>query len=143
MKLKRIFNLCLSTAICFTLFTGCGNTKSSISADLSYTQSDIGTISVSSDVQIVGLGEASHGVAQYHQMKLDVFKALVENNGCHTFIIEGDFGGALKVDQYINGGNGTAEEVVAEIRSTIDPSRDSPKIIRSGLCLNAAFTSVC
>ena len=107
MKLKRIFNLCLSTAICFILFTGCGNTKSSISADLSYTQSDIGTISVSSDVQIVGLGEASHGVAQYHQMKLDVFKALVENNGCHTFIIEGDFGGALKVDQYINGGNGT------------------------------------
>lgn len=81
MKLKRIFNLCLSTAICFILFTGCGNTKSSISADLSYTQSDIGTISVSSDVQIVGLGEASHGVAQYHQMKLDVFKALVENNG--------------------------------------------------------------
>ena len=76
MKLKRIFNLCLSTAICFTLFTGCGNTKSSISADLSYTQSDIGTISVSSDVQIVGLGEASHGVAQYHQMKLDVFKLL-------------------------------------------------------------------
>ena len=70
MKLKRIFNLCLSTAICFILFTGCGNTKS-----------DIGTISVSSDVQIVGLGEASHGVAQYHQMKLDVFKALVENNG--------------------------------------------------------------
>ncbi|MDD2958512.1 MAG: erythromycin esterase family protein [Lachnospiraceae bacterium] len=43
------------------------------------------------------------------------FKALAENNGCRTFIIEGDFGGALKVDQYINGGNGTAEEVVAEI----------------------------
>ena len=33
--------------------------------------------------------------------------------------------------------------LIAEIRSTIDPSRDSPKIIRSGLCLNAAFTSVC
>ena len=129
MKLKRIFNLCLSTAICFILFTGCGNTKSSISADLSYTQSDIGTISVSSDVQIVGLGEASHGVAQYHQMKLDVFKALVENNGCHTFIIEGDFGGALKVDQYINGGNGTAEEVVAEIGFAIYRTQEMADLV--------------
>ena len=95
--------------------TGCGNVASSVSADMSYTQADIGTIPISSDVQVVGLGEASHGVAQYHQMKADVFKALVENNGCRTFIIEGDFGGALKVDQYINGGNGTAEEAVAEI----------------------------
>ena len=115
MKLKKIFNLCLSTVVGLALFTGCGNTKSSVRADLSYTQSDIGILSVSSDVRIVGLGEASHGVAQYHQMKADVFKALVENNGCRTFIIEGDFGGALKVDQYINGGNGTAKEVVAEI----------------------------
>lgn len=78
-------------------------------------QSDIGAISVPNDVQVVGLGEASHGVSQYHQMKADVFKALVENNGCRTFIIEGDFGGALKVDQYINGGSGSAEEAVAEI----------------------------
>lgn len=69
MKLKKIINLCLSTVVCLTLFTGCGNTKSSVPADLSYTQSDIGTLSVSSDVQIVGLGEASHGVAQYHESR--------------------------------------------------------------------------
>ena len=75
----------------------------------------MGTISLPPDVQVVGLGEASHGVAEYHQMKADVFKALVNNNGRRTFIIEGDFGGALKVDQYINGGGGSAEEAVAEI----------------------------
>ncbi len=119
MKLKRFFNICLSASICLALFAGCGNSTSSVSADLSYTQADIGTIPISSDVQIVGLGEASHGVAQYHQMKADVFKALVENNGCRTFIIEGDFGGALKVDQYINGGNGNAKEAVAEIGFSI------------------------
>lgn len=129
MKLKRIFNICFAAAICLTLFTGCGNTKSSVPADLSYTQSDIGTLSVSSDVQIVGLGEASHGVAQYHQMKADVFKALVENNGCHTFIIEGDFGGALKVDQYINGGYGTAEEIVAEIGFAIYRTQEMADLV--------------
>ena len=129
MKLKRIFAICLSTAICLALFTGCGNTKSTVSADLSYTQSDIGTLSVPANVQIVGLGEASHGVAQYHQMKADVFKALVENNGCHTFIIEGDFGGALKVDQYINGGDGIAEEAVAEIGFAIYRTQEMADLV--------------
>ena len=129
MKLNRIFNLCLSTVVCFTLLTGFGNMQSSGSADLSYTQSDIETLSVSSDVRIVGLGEASHGVAQYHQMKADVFKALVENNGCRTFIIEGDFGGALKVDQYINGGSGTAEEVVAEIGFAIYRTQEMADLV--------------
>lgn len=115
MKQKKRSILCLLIVICLTVVTGCSNTKPSVSADLSYTHTNMGSISVSPAVQVVGLGEASHGVAQYQQMKSDVFKALVENNGCHTFIIEGDFGGSLKVDQYINGGNGTAEEVVAEI----------------------------
>lgn len=119
MKLKKFFNVCLSTSICLTLIAGCSNSTSSVFADMSYAQADIKTLPISSDVQVVGLGEASHGVAQYHQMKADVFKSLVENNGCHTFIIEGDFGGALKVDQYINGGNGTAKEAVAEIGFSI------------------------
>ena len=60
MKWKRFFTVCFSAAICLALPTGCSNTKA-VSADLSYTQSDIGTLSVPSDVQIVGLGEASHG----------------------------------------------------------------------------------
>lgn len=115
MKIKKLINLSISTIICFSILTGCNNMSSSAQADLSYTQSDIKTISVSSDIRVVGLGEASHGVSQYHQTKADVFKALVENNNCRTFIIEGDFGGALKVDQYINGGSGTAKEAVSEI----------------------------
>ena len=114
-RVVTIINVCLLTSICLALLAGCGNSESSVKADLSYTQADIGAISISPDVRVVGLGEASHGVAQYHQMKADVFRALVENNGCRTFIIEGDFGGALKVDQYVNGGSGTAEEAVAEI----------------------------
>ena len=141
MKLKRIFAICLSTAICLALFTGCGNTKSTVSADLSYTQSDIGTLSVPANVQIVGLGEASHGVAQYHQMKADVFKALVENNGCHTFIIEGDFGGALKVDQYINGGDGTAEEAVAEIGFAIYRTQEMADLVEWMRSYNESVSS--
>lgn len=129
MKLKRFFNVSFSTVICLALFAGCSNSTSSVSADLSYTQADIETIPISSDVQVVGLGEASHGVAQYHQLKADVFKSLVKNNGCRTFIIEGDFGGALKVDQYINGGNGTVEEAVAEIGFAIYRTQEMADLV--------------
>ncbi len=110
------------------LIAGCGTapaevTETENAADESVTsdnamagtESDISGFSVSPDVKVVGLGEASHGVAEYQVMKAEVFKALVNNNGCHTFIIEGDFGGCLKVDQYINGGNGSAEEAAGEI----------------------------
>lgn len=117
--LKKFFSACLTLitciASCLALFVGCGNSASSVPADMSYTQPNVENVPISSDVQVVGLGEASHGVAQYHQMKADVFKSLVKNNGCRTFIIEGDFGGALKVDNYINGGEGSAIEAASEI----------------------------
>ncbi len=127
MKLKKFFSACLASMTCLALVTGCGSVASSVpsvSADLSYTQAGSETILLSSKVQVVGLGEASHGVAQYHQMKADIFKALVNNNGCRTFIIEGDFGGALKVDDYINGGDGSAEEAVGEIGFAIYRTRE-------------------
>ncbi len=129
MMLKKIFNACLASITCVVLFTGCGNSTSSVSADMSYTQADVDTIPITSDVQVVGLGEASHGVAQYHQTKADVFKALVKNNGCRIFIIEGDFGGALKVDNYINGGEGSAEEAVSEIGFTIYQTQEMADLI--------------
>lgn len=83
--------------------------------DLSLMQMDVLEITVPETVQVVGLGEASHGVSEYQQMKCQVFQALVRNNGCRTFIIEGDFASARTVDAYIHGGEGTAQEAAAQI----------------------------
>lgn len=91
--------------------TGCGS--STVSVNMELAQTDVGSIAVSEEVQVVGLGEASHGVSEYQEMKAEVFQALVEHNGCRTFVIEGDFGNALKVDDYIHGGAGTAKEAAA------------------------------
>ena len=93
---------------------GCGKAEAAVMEQTTL-QTEVESIKVPENVKVVGLGEASHGAKEYQQMKLEVFKALVENNGCRTFIIEGDFGGALKVNDYIHGGQGTAKEVVAEI----------------------------
>lgn len=114
MTLKRYIRQLVAFS-CVLLLTGCGNHTVLSSADTNLVQTDISTLTVPENVQIVGLGEASHGAHEYQTLKADVFKALVENNGCRTFIIEGDFGGALKVDAYIHGGDGTAEEAVGSI----------------------------
>lgn len=99
---------------CFmAIVTGCAS--GTADADMGLAQTDVSTITVPEDVLVVGLGEASHGVKEYQEMKAGVFQALVENNGCRTFVIEGDFGNALKVDDYIHGGPGTAKEAAALI----------------------------
>lgn len=130
MILKRILIAGLTMVICLSLFATFGNSTPSVKADLSYTQADVEQLTISFDVKVVGLGEASHGVAQYQQMKAEVFRSLVKNNGCRTFIIEGDFGSGLKVDRYINGGDGTAEETVREIGFTIYQTRKMTDLLQ-------------
>lgn len=78
-------------------------------------ETEMKNLTVPNTVQVVGIGEASHGVKEYQEMKAEVFKALVANNGCQTFVIEGDFGGALSVEDYIHGGNQGATEAIKNI----------------------------
>lgn len=112
--MRKIFICGIAIISCFmAVMTGCG--KDTAGVDMELAQIDVGAVAVPEDVQVVGLGEASHGVKEYQEMKAKVFQALVAHNGCRTFVIEGDFGGALKVDDYIHGGEGTAKEAAAQI----------------------------
>lgn len=129
MSRKRLRSICAMTAITLSFLVGCGENTSAATMDVSVLQTDISKIVVSEEVEIVGLGEASHGVKEYQNMKMEVFKALVNNNDCHTFILEGDFGGALKVDAYIHGGEGNAEEMVKEIGFAIYRTEEMAELI--------------
>ena len=111
MRKKAVCTMAMMLGL-ISLFTGCGKDTA---ANMELTRTDVSTITVPEDVLVVGLGESSHGVKEYQEMKADVFQALVQNNGCRTFVIEGDFGNALKVNAYIHGGEGTAEEAAALI----------------------------
>ncbi|WP_068791819.1 erythromycin esterase family protein [Brevibacillus laterosporus] len=68
---------------------------------------------------IIGFGEATHGNKQFTTLKSDIFKHLVEKQGYRVFAIEGDFGGGQKVNEYILGGNGTAQDAAKAIGFTI------------------------
>ncbi|MBR6160343.1 MAG: erythromycin esterase family protein [Bacteroidales bacterium] len=76
---------------------------------------DISGITIPDSVRIIGLGEATHGNAEFQQLKLDVFKLMVEKYGVRAFALEGDYGGCEAVNRYIHGGAGTAQEAVAAI----------------------------
>ncbi len=126
MKFKKCISVILASVLCMSFSTGFISAANSRESALS---TDISSLTVAKNVKIVGLGEASHGVSEYQKMKLEVFKALVKNNNCRTFIIEGDFGGALKVDEYINGGTGTSREAIREIGFSIYCTKEMVDLI--------------
>lgn len=126
--MKRLISIFLALTLCISLFAGCStNTPQLDNSSFNY---DISSITVPDTVRIVGLGEASHGASELQQLKADVFKALVVNNNCRVFAIEGDFGGCAKVDEYIHGGPGTAEEAVAQIGFRIYRTQELADLVK-------------
>ena len=115
MKRKSKWVKCVTQMALCLLMGLSGNSYAAELRESKAIQTDLKAFTVPQEVQIVGLGEASHGVKEYHEMKAEVFKALVQNNGCQDFIIEGDFGGALKVNDYIHGNQVSAKEAIQEI----------------------------
>ncbi len=109
MNYKKISSLIMAVCLVF-LLTGCGKTAV---PDMTLVQPDVNTLAIPEQVKVVGLGEASHGVKEYQELKAEVFQTLVRDYGCQTFILECDFGNALKVDSYIHGGEGTAKDAAA------------------------------
>jgi len=128
MRMKLML-IVLIVGLSTILFTGCGSGDVKLQADQSMLRDHISTLTVPDHVQVVGLGEASHGTKEYQQMKIEVFKALVENNESRTFIIEGDFGGALKVNSYIHGADGTAVEAVKGIGFRVYQTQEMVDIV--------------
>lgn len=72
-------------------------------------------ITIPDDVRVIAFGEATHGNVEFQELKLDVFKTLVEKYDVKAFTLEGDFGGCEVVNRYIHGGDGTAKEAAASI----------------------------
>lgn len=68
------------------------------------------SIIVKPEVQIIGLGEASHGQGSFFKHKINSFKWLVENDGYTIFALEAGFSESLKINQYVLYGEGSAKE---------------------------------
>ena len=95
---------------------------------LKYTQ-DIENINIPENVKIIALGEATHGNVEFQELKLEIFKIMVEKYGVKAFAIEGDYGGCEKVNQYILGGDGSADEIAKAIDFKIYKTKEIAELI--------------
>lgn len=85
--------------------------------DVANYQKKISEITVPTGTRIVALGEASHGNAEFQELKLSVFQQLVKNTDIRAFALEADYGDGVLVNQYIHseGPCNSAEEAVANL----------------------------
>ena len=95
---------------------------------LKYSQ-DIENINIPENVKIIALGEATHGNVEFQELKLEIFKIMVEKYGVKAFAIEGDYGGCEKVNQYILGGDGSADEIAKAIDFKIYKTKEIAELI--------------
>lgn len=112
-NLKQPIQIIFCIAAFLVLFSGCGKEMKNVEEIESYV-TDIENIALPSEANIIGLGEATHGNVELQNLKKEVFQVLVENENCRVFALEADFGGGCKVNEYIHGGEGTAEQAVAQ-----------------------------
>lgn len=118
-KIRYIILGFLGAAVLATLvfmrFGGFGTGKTAdIEAFAAYAQ-PVEEIAIPENAKIIALGEATHGNVEFQQLKLEVFKQMVERYGVRAFAFEGDYGGCEQVNRYIHGGEGTAQEAASAI----------------------------
>ena len=86
-------------------------------------------ICVPEQTRIVALGEATHGNVEFQQLKLEVFKLMVEKYGVRAFALEADYGGCEAVNRYIHGGKGSDGNVAVALGFTLYNTEQMEQLI--------------
>ncbi|MDO4354583.1 MAG: erythromycin esterase family protein [Clostridia bacterium] len=105
----------VGTAGIYSRFGGFGTGECADTEEFPKYATSVDNLTIPDEAQIVALGEATHGNKEFQQLRLDVFKVLVEKYGVRAFALEGDFGGCEAVNRYIHGGDGTASQAISAI----------------------------
>lgn len=87
-------------------------------------------MAIHENVKVIGLGEASHGNAEFQELKLEVLKVLAEKYNVDCFAMEMDYGEGVIINDYINGHSGMSiDEVMSSINFTIYRTEDIRNLI--------------
>ncbi len=77
-------------------------------------------LTVRENAKVIGLGEATHGNAEFQELKLEVLKVLADQYGVDSFAMEMDYGEGVIINDYINGHSEmSVNEVMNHINFTI------------------------
>ncbi|NUR87855.1 MAG: erythromycin esterase family protein, partial [Nonomuraea sp.] len=66
------------------------------------------------DARVVLLGEGAHNIAEFHELRRQLLRALVEEHGFTAFVMESGFPEGLLVDAWIGGAQGRVEDVARD-----------------------------
>lgn len=61
------------------------------------------------DREVVLLGEASHGTAEYYRIRIDISKTLIQEHGFRFVAVEGDWPSCFAINEYIKGSGSNAK----------------------------------
>ena len=87
-------------------------------------------MAIHENVKVIGLGEATHGNAEFQELKLDVLKVLADRYNVDRFAMEMDYGEGVIVNDYINGHSELSiDEVMSRINFTIYKTEDIRDLI--------------
>lgn len=106
-------------ALVFSRFGGFGTGPSADATEFAKYAQTVSEIDVPEKTRVVALGEATHGNREFQELKLDVFKVMVEKYGVRAFALEADCGGCETANRYVHGGEGTAAEAAEALVFTI------------------------
>ena len=83
---------------------------------LSWEDEELRWLDPLSGKSVVGLGEATHGTAEFFDAKHRIFRYLVENHGFRVFAFEADFGESIYINEAIQQGNASQIESLMNSR---------------------------
>ena len=81
------------------------------------------------NISILSIGEAAHGCKEMQDLKLSVFKEMVEKRGFTAFALEADYGECAEINRFIQGGEGSAEEMVQKFAFPIYHTKEMAELI--------------
>ena len=84
---------------------------------------------IPANISILSIGEAAHGCKEMQELKLSVFKEMVEKRGFTAFALEADYGECAEINRFIQGGEGSAEEMVQKFAFPIYHTKEMAELI--------------
>ena len=81
------------------------------------------------NISILSIGEVAHGCKEMQELKLSVFKEMVEKRGFTAFALEADYGECAEINCFIQGGEGSAEEMVQKFAFPIYHTKEMAELI--------------
>ncbi len=90
----------------------------------------IDELTIRDNARVIGLGEATHGNAEFQELKLEVLKVLVDQYDVDCFAMEMDYGEGVIINDYINGHSDMSiDEVMNRINFPIYRTEDIRNLI--------------